>query len=275
MAWYTQSLHYLWIFIAYFSWWVIPVMSLLVAKVKWGKWPIEAIILERRGDNIVKVNDRIGRRYNKQTGHTHYILQKMGDIIDVIPFETMLHCTVKPTNFPEWFVNKLRPTVGCVHLLKYGSKQYKPIKVISSDKGLMAQDENGNFIAVKEMLDAEGKTVYHQNLQPFDIRDHLGVMDFQVIDWDDVNTTLNEIENSRLRRLAKFESWAKFTVPIAIIAVVGIICVIFLYLTYDAQMQFCQSAAPATPEEPMKAPLGGDGGNQIIPSVTQINSQNT
>jgi len=268
MAILEQTMNALWIFVAYFSWWVIPVGALVIAKFKWGKFPLDAEILERRGDNIIVTNDRLGRIFEKETGHTNYILQKMRDTIDVVPFDCVLHYAYKPTNLLEWLINKLRPTVGKVHLLKYGSKQYKPIKVTSTEKGLMAEDENGNFIAVKEMLDEKGQTVYHENLVPFNIRDHLGVMEFDVIDWDDVNTTLNEIENSRLRRIAKYDKFMKYLLPIAVIAVVGVLGIVFLYLTYDVSMETCKIAGQqaAETEPPMQAPLG-NGSTNIVPMM--------
>ena len=259
MAGLTETLWYVGFFFKYFSWWVVPIFMLIVGKIKWGKWPLEVEILERRGDNIISLNDRAGRMYGKESGLTNYKLQKMGDTIDVVPFDCVLHYTFKPTTFLEWLQNKLRPTVGKIHLLKYGSKQYKPIKVTSSEKGLMAQDENGNFIAVKEMVDEKGNLVYKQNLQPFDIRDHLGVMDFQIIDWDDINTTLAEIENSRLRRIAKYDRFMKYLVPVAVIAVVGVLGIVFLYLTYSVSMETCAVAGQQTPvDQPMQAPLGGE-----------------
>lgn len=251
----NELLSYLYIFIVYFSWWVIPILGIVIAKVRWSRWPIEAIIVERRGDNLILTNDRIGKREDPASGHTTYRLLKMKDVIDVLPFDTILHKAHKNTNLLETIVSKLRPTIGCVHLLKYGSKQYKPIKISASDKGLLAQDENGNFIPVKEMLDSNGNAIYHENLIPFDIRNYLGVIDFQVIDWDDVNTTLNEIENSRLRRIAKWDSWAKFLLPVAIIGVAGVIAIIVIYLTYDAQLEFCKApqVVQQTPETHLSA----------------------
>lgn len=52
---------------------------------------------------------------------------------------------------------------------------------------------------------------------------------------------LNEIENSRLRRIAKWDTWAKFLLPLAIIAMAVILSIIVIYLTYDAQLQFCNA----------------------------------
>lgn len=240
----------MYIFMVYFSWWVIPVFSIVVAKVRWSRWPIEAIVIERRGDNLIVTNDRIGKKEDQATGHTTYKLLKMKDTIDVLPFDTILHKSHKNTNLLEILISKLRPTIGVVHLLKYGSKQYKPIKISSSEKGLLAQDEHGNYIPVKEMLDENGKQIYHENLIPFDIRNYLGVIEFQIIDWDDVNTTLNEIENSRLRRIAKWDSWAKFLLPIAIVAIAGVISIIVIYLTYDAQLEFCKAPQVEQVPEP-------------------------
>jgi len=247
-------------FIAYFSWWIIPIFLLIVGKVKWNKYPIEAIIIEKRGDNIIKVNDRIGRWFDKETGFTRYRLQKMGDVIDVIPFENVLHSIYKPTNIFEWLVNKLRPTAGTVHLLKYGSKQYKPVKI--------TRGEETHTTGFQTIKDKEGKEILVERVLPFDIRNYLGVLNFDVIDWDDVNCTLSEIEASRLRRLAKYESWAKFVIPVAMIAVVGVLCIIFIYLSYNISMETCQIAAQQVEEEPMQAPLANGNTTNLVPILT-------
>lgn len=261
-----ELLSYITIFLIYFSWWVIPILFLIIAKVKWSKFPIDAIVLEKRGDNLIRTNDRIGRNYDSGTGHTTYRLLKMKDTIDVLPFDCVLHYAIKPTNILEYIINKIRPTIGSVFLLKYGSKQYKPVKVMSSNKGLLAQDEKGNFISVKEMLDKDGQTIYTQNLQLFDIRDHLSIIDFQVIDWDDVNTTLNEIENSRLRRIAKWDMLGKLLLPIAIVAMAVILAIVITYLSYDSQMKFCNVPSTAQPTQPVVP------SNQTmqIPIITQM-----
>ena len=229
----TEVLWYVQTFFIYFSWWVIPIGFLIVAKVKWSRFPIEAIILEMRGDNIIKTNDRIGKNFSKGTGHTTYLIQKMGDVIDVLPFECILHSNYKATNFLEYIINKIRPTIGSVHLLKYGSKQYKPVKIV--------RDKETHVTGFQTIKDINGQDIVVNRVLPFDIRNHLGVIDFQVIDWDDVNTCLNEIENSRLRRIAKWDTWAKFLLPLAIIAMAVILSIIVIYLTYDAQLQFCNA----------------------------------
>ena len=216
-----ELLSYITIFLVYFSWWVIPVGFLIFAKVKWARFPIEAVILETRGDNIIKTNDRIGKHENKATGHTTYVIQKMGDVIDVLPFETILHCVYRPTNLLEYLINKLRPTIGTVHLLKYGSKQYKPVRI--------TREKDTHVTGFETIKDKNGQDILVNRVLPFDIRKHLGVIDFQIIDWDDVNTTMNEIENSRLRRIAKWDTWAKFMLPIAIVAMAVILAIVITY----------------------------------------------
>lgn len=262
MAVVDELLSYLMIFIMYVSWWLVPLMFLFMAKVRWSKYPIEVIMLERRGDNLIITNDRAGRNLNRDTGHTTYKLLKSGDTIDVLPFDTILHKSHKPTNILETIVSKLRPTIGVVHLLKYGSKQYKPIKITSTEKGMMAEDKEGNVIPVIPCKDENGNQVYQENLLAFDIRDYLGVIEFQVIDWDDVNTTLNEIENSRLRRIAKWDTWAKFLLPIAIVGVAAVVSIVFIYLTYDAQMQFCN--VPQQPQQTQQESPSLNAENQTL-----------
>lgn len=247
-----QTLSYLRFFFIYLAWWVLPLGFLFFGKVKWSRHPIEAIILEKRGDNFIKTNDRIGIHRDKNTGHVTYRLLKNGDTIDVLPFDSILHNTIQDTNILEKLINKLRKNVGTVHLLKYGSKQYKPIKVTSTNKGVLGEDNEGNIISIKKVKDSKGNDTYCEHIEPFDIRKHLGFIDFQIIDWDDVNTTINEIENSRIRRIAKWESWGKFLLPLAIIGVTGVIAIVVIYLTYDAQLQFCEAAQVAQPAQPFQ-----------------------
>lgn len=264
-----EVLNYVWLFIQYVSWWLIPLFFLFRAKTVWSRYPIEVIILEKRGEGFIKSNDRAGKWEDPGTGHTVYRLLKSNDVIDVLPFDTILHNAIKDTNILEKLVNKLRLTIGTVHLLKYGSKQYKPIKVGSGVDGRMAEDEQGNILAVQEMKDSNGQTIYIKKVVPFDITEHLGVIDFQIIDWDDVNTTLNEIENSRVRRIAKWDTWAKFLLPLAILGVAAIVCIITIYLTYDAQLQFCNVAPVQVPAENPDIPKAEDQTLKIIGVPTE------
>lgn len=250
---------YVTVFFLYFSWWVIPIGVLIFAKVKWSKFPISAIILEMRGDNIILTNDRIGKREDKGSGHTTYRIQKIGDVIDVLPFESILHTVFKPTNFLEYVINKLRPTVGTVHLLKYGSKQYKPVKII--------RNKETHVTGFETIKDKNGQDILVERVLPFDVRKQLGVIDFQIIDWDDVNTTLNEIENSRIRRIAKWDTWAKFLLPLAIIAMTVMLAIVVIYLTYDAQLQFCSAPPQPTPET---ASLPTANQTLKVPGITQL-----
>ena len=119
------------------SWWLFIIGGLFLARKSYERHPVDVIIIEKRGNNLVKTNERAGRKFNKDTQVSFYQLKKCKDTMPVYNFEWMLHNADKPMSIWEKIVNFLRPTIGTVFLLKYGSKQYKPINV-----GLNKSTEN-------------------------------------------------------------------------------------------------------------------------------------
>ncbi len=239
----------------------------------WSRYPIEALILEKRGESYIITNDRCGKRFDQNTGHTTYQLQKRRDVIDVLPFKTIMAKKHVNTNFLETLISKLRPTEGVVTLLNYGSKQYKPVNITQNDTGLRVEDEQGNIFAVEAVRDNNGNVVYQEKMKPFDLREQLPEVNFEIIDWDDVNTTLNEMENSYKRRIAARETWAKFLMPLALIGVVAIVCIVMLYLTYSSDIQFCNAPVQVI-EQPFEPELKAEDQTLKIVGITNEGTQN-
>ena len=237
----TQFMDVMYGFLVYFSWWLIPLLVGIIVYKKWNRFPIEADIYEKRNNNIIKTRDRLGRFFDKATGHTKYRLMKAKDVVDVVPFDCLMHTNYKPTNFMELIINKIRPTIGTVVLFKYGSQQYKPIKNdIDPEK-------------IREQLvphrDKDNQLLYTYKYEVLDPRDKLLTLNFDVIDWDDINTTMNEIADSHRRRIARRDWMVKFLMPLGMLIVTGFICFLFMYLTYNSDMTFCATNVPA-PENP-------------------------
>jgi len=207
-----------------YGWWLILLIWMFVLKYKYKPWPVEAVIIEKRGDNLIKTNDRAGRYIDPYTKVTGYKLQKAGDTIPVLNYDWVLHNVYKPTTLSEKIVHFLRGNIGTIFLFRYGSKQYKPIKI----------DENGQTKTImKEVLGNDGKPIMINVYQPFDPRDKLGALDFEVVDWDNMNFMVQEQRASIERRTKKTAWMAQFAVPIAALAITAIICIIAIKLTFD------------------------------------------
>ena len=73
-----------------YGWPFFILFGLVVAKMRWKQWMIDVVIVEKRGKNLVKSNDRAGRYLDKFTGLTGYKLLKSRDTIPVIEFESGL-----------------------------------------------------------------------------------------------------------------------------------------------------------------------------------------
>ena len=148
-----------------YGWPILFIVGLYVLKKRWERFPIEAIIYEKKGDNLIKTNDRIGKRYDKLTGVTYSQLLVAKDTIPMLDYDCILHTANKPTNFLERIINLLRPTAGAVFLFRYGSKQYKPLRT-----GLKEDSK----LKLKECKDNEGQPIFQYMYNQFDPRVSIG-----------------------------------------------------------------------------------------------------
>jgi hypothetical protein len=213
--------------ILYWSIPVLIVLALLVFKIFLKKYPINAIIIEKRGNNLVSTNDRAGKYEDKYSGLTGYRLHKAKDTLPVINYDWVLVNVFKPTNLLEWIIKKLRDEVGTLFLFKYGAKQYKPVLV----------KKNGQAKTfLKEIKDKNGQVVLMKVYEQFDPRNHLGTLDFEVIDWDNMNFMVQEQRASFERRQKKKDFWRQIVIPLAIMACATIVSIIMIKYAYDLAM---------------------------------------
>ena len=207
------------------SWPFLLLIYLFVLRKIWQRWPLEAVILEKRGDNLIKTNDRVGKFFDKYSDMYYYKLKKAKDKIPVYNYDWILHNVFVPTNLFERFVSLLRGNKGTLFLFRYGSKQYKPINVKVNGK---LQKK------LVPMKDEKGEAIYVYQYKQFDPRYFLGVLDFEVIDWDNMNFMVQEQRASVMRRQKKGETLAKFLVPIIIIAAALVMGIFILKFSFDA-----------------------------------------
>ena len=235
-----------------YGWPFILLIWIFVLKYRWKNWPVEAVIVEKRGSNLIKTNDRCGKYVDPYSKMIGYKLQKAGDTIPVVNYDWVLHNVYKPTNFFERFVHLIRGNIGTIFLFRYGSKQYKPIKIISNGQSKLVykpvKNEKGEEVII---------TVYEQ----FDPRKKLGTLDFEVIDWDNMNFMVQEQRASIERRKKKSEFWMQIAIPIAMMAVTAIICIIMIKFGYDYAVNLQsqqQQGKTQQPAEPPKNPILGN-----------------
>jgi len=225
----------------FYSWPFLILIWLFVMRSLYKKWPIDAIIIEKRGNNLIKTNDRVGRFTDKFDGLTYYKLQKSKDTIPVYNYDWVMHNVAVPTTIFERIVNLLRGNIGSVFLFKYGSKQYKPINIKEAGKARTV---------FKEIKNADGSSYFVQIYQPFDVRDKMGLLDFEVIDWDNMNFMVQEQRASIVRRQKSNEFWKQTLIPLGILIITAMICIIAIKLSFD----FASSVKGSTPVAPATTP---------------------
>lgn len=235
-----NTLHDVWVVFIY-GWPFILLAYLLILKQKWKVWPLEAVIIERRGNNLVKTNDRIGKFTDKYTGIVGYKLQKAKDTIPIVNFDWILHNIAIHTNIYERFINLIRGNVGTIFLLKYGTKQYKPIWI---------KEGTNRKLTLKLLKDPNGYPIVTQVYEQFDPRKHLGALDFDVIDWDNMNFMVQEQRASFERRQKQKGFWKEVAIPLIIVAVVALVCIIMIKFSYDWAVGMRGLTSTPTTEKP-------------------------
>lgn len=233
------------------TWWIFLIGGIWMMKKKYEKHPIDTIIIEKRGDNLIKTNERAGKIEEKETGVTKYQLSKSKETMPVVNFEWMLHNADKPITIFDKIVNFLRPTIGTVFLFKYGSRQYKPINVTSKGKG-------NNEVQLKALKKNDGTYVYQYMYNQFDPRWVLGVLDFEVVDWDNMNFMVQEQRASVLRR-SKGWDWLK-TLAVPAMMIAGAVIVGLFILKFSAEAGANLKAGAGQPVTPTEKPGGVIGG---------------
>lgn len=237
-----------------FGWPFFILLFLVMAKIRWKAWVIDVVILEKRGKNLIKTNDRGAKYIDKFTKLTGYKLLKSKDTIPVVEYNWILHNNNKHTNFLERLVNILRPTQGTLFLFKYGSKQYKP---------LLVNIDNKQERKMVEMKDKSGETIYVQQYQQFDPRGYLNAVSMDVFDWDNMNFAFQEMRASFERRVKEGQWMKTILLPVAIIAAAAMVSIVMMKFGLDFSQTMKAGAAPASnlanqPAETPNIPFVGD-----------------
>jgi len=136
----------------------------------------------------------------------------------------------------ERFINLLRATSGTIFLFKYGSKQYKPIRI---GEGVNAK------IELVENKDNHGNQLFHYTYIPLDPRDKLRNIDFEVVDWDNMNFMTQEIRASIDRRKRQKDWMYTLGIPAIMIAGAALVALIMIKFGYDYGTDLAHSSQPA------------------------------
>jgi len=217
---------------------------LFILKIKWKGWPLECVIIEKRGNNLIYTNDRAGKFTDKYTGLTGYRLCKSKESIPVLNYEWILHNAYKPPTIAERIISLLRGNVGTLFLFKYGTAQYKPIWITKN---------NQRKKVLKLVKDKNGEPVFVYLYEQFDPRRHLGALNFEVIDWDNMNFMIQEMRATFERRQKKKDFWRQVVIPLAAFAVTALVCLFMIKFSYDLASSM-STPTVVTPNQPAQKP---------------------
>lgn len=232
-------------FFIYVGWWLIPIVTIFIWKKKLEKYPIDVTIYEKRGEQLIKTNDVAGRFENPVAC---YRLKKSGDSIPIPQYDWVLQCMYKPTNLFEKMANLLAGKIGSITLFKYSSKQYKPVNVRIPDGRLQK--------VFKPIKNNKGEDVYISVYEYINPNYAMSKLEFEVIDWDDINHMTQELRAIATRRAPLLKFLEKYGGIIAII--LGALTLIIAGYYYkemiiDAGNKFVTLSKPqaAQPSQPI------------------------
>lgn len=252
-----QIFSLIWKIILYGSpFWLLVLV--FVWKKTWGRYPLEAVIIEKRGENLVKTNDRIGKHVDRFSGLISYKFHKCKDTIPVYNFDWVMHNVIKNTNILEKLINIIRLNMGTIFLFRYGSKQYKPINIIPNKK-----DGKLQLTAIK---DDRGNPIYVNQYSQFDPRGMIGALDFEVVDWDNINFMVQEQRATNERRKSRNDFLKMIALPIAALIVTFLICLFMMKFSVDWSKDV-RGAAPPPNTPGGGSIIGGALDNAITPGT--------
>lgn len=230
------------------AWWLIPILFLYLYKRKLSKFPVDVIIYEKRGENLV-VNFDVAGRFTEPV--ECYKLKNAKDTLPIPQYDWILQNLRKPTNLFEKVAMLLSGKMGAITLFKYGSKQYKPISAKISD---------GKRI-FKEVKDKHGNPIWVTVYEPINVKREMSRLDFEVIDWDDINHMTQEIR-AIIQRRSPVKNLLERYGPMIGLGLVAFVFIIALYYGYklntEAAERYISAArggAPAPAPEPVELPL--------------------
>ena len=209
--------------VVFWGWPFILLAWIFILKFRWKAWPVDVVIIEKRGENLIKTNDRAGKYVDGFTGMTGYRLMESKDTIPIVNYEWVMHNVVAHTTIFDRLVNLIRPTIGTMFFFRYGSKQYKPINI--NQTGLAQK-----FVEIKSK---DGKSIYNSIYQQFDPRKVLGALNFEVVDWDNMNFMVQEQRASFERRKKKGEFLKQVIIPLGAMVIAALVCIMMIKFSYD------------------------------------------
>jgi hypothetical protein len=230
-----------------YGWPFMLLTWIMILKFKWKNWPVDVVIIEKRGDNLVKTNDRAGKFIDPYTKIIGYKLLKAKDTLPVVNYDwVMVNVAVNTTMFDK-FVNLLRGNIGTIFLFRYGSKQYKPI--------LIKENNQGKWI-LKEIRDKSNSPILINVYEQFDPRKQIGVLDFEVIDWDNMNFMVQEQRATFERRQKASAFWKEIIVPVTMMIVAALVIIVMFKFSYDwaVGMAAKGGSTPAANNQPAAKP---------------------
>ena len=220
------------------GWPIILIGIMWATKVRLSKFPLDVVIIEKRDDNLIKTNDRAGRYKDPYTGMIGYRLLKAKDNIPVVNYDYVMHNVVNTTNIFDKILKMLRPDIGTVFFFRYGSKQYKPLKIIQA-KGINTK--------LEEIKGKDGNSKLINVYQQFDPRNKLGALDFEIVDWDNMNFIVSENAISLDRRKKKSDWMKTIAIPAMIIAGAVLVSIVMMKFSMDHSGTLSSSSGVVTP----------------------------
>ena len=230
-----------------YGWPFMILIFIVFLKIRYKNYPVDVVIIEKRGENLIKTNDRAGRFVDPYTKIIGYRLQKAKDFIPVVNYDWVLVNVPTNTTIFDRFINLLRGNIGTIFLFRYGSKQYKPI--------LIKENNQGKWI-LKEIRNKNNQIVLINIYEQFDPRKQIGILDFEVIDWDNMNFMVQEQRATFERRQKKSEFWKQIVIPLAMMIVAGLVIIVMFKFSYDwaVGMRSSSGTASTTPSQPATKP---------------------
>ncbi len=196
---------------------LIFVVFIFTYKRRMSKYPLDVVIYELRENNLVKTNDRAGRFF--LDGIHQYKLKKAKDALPIPAYEWINHCSMVSTNIFDKIASWFQPTIGSLILYRYGSKQYKPVKIKENGvtKYVFKKLTNGNYI---------------KDYKPVDPKKEFQPLKFEVIDWDNMNFMVQEQRATFIRRQRIKEKWEKL-VPFMVMGLIVFAFILSLYFSTE------------------------------------------
>ena len=249
----ASTIDTVWMVVKY-GWWLGILLWIVILKAIYKKYPIEAVIIEKRGNNHIKTNDRVGKFVDKYTGLIGYKFMKSKDTIPVVDFEWIMHNNKQDLGIFDKINTKLWGNAGVAFFYKYGSRQYKPVKV---------EGDNNSKIDWEEIKDDKGNPILVSIIKPIDPRDKMAGLNFEVVDWDNMNFMVQEQRASIERRKKASEFWKQIVIPAILIGGAVVVVIVMMKFGYDAMNNMLAKGTP-------QAPVTQESTNPNIPVISDI-----